>query len=136
MTTTNSRAATALASLDPLLSRLFGDDQPTSFGSGWRNGVVGVMAGVLALGGVLCVRFPAALTAPGLRVIYPLGAVRVAIGVLLALAFALGASSALVRRRKVLGATAIALGALALALGGPAARLPAVIGRGAGIGLD
>jgi lathosterol oxidase len=53
-----------------------------------------------------------------------------------ALAFALGAASALLRRRKVLGATAIALGGAALALGGPGAPVPAISGRGAGIGLD
>ncbi len=123
-------------SLDPWFSRLFGDGEPTAVGSGWPGGVVAVLAGSLALGGVLCLRFPATFTAPALRAIYPLLVVRLAIGALLALAFGLGAASALLRRRKALGATAIALGIAALALGGPGAPVPAVIGRGAGIGLD
>jgi lathosterol oxidase len=124
------------ASLDLWFARLFGDDEPTAVGSGWPGGVVGVLAGVLALGGVLCLRFPATLTAPSLRAIYPLGAVRVALGGLMALAFVCGVPSALLRRRKVLGMTAIALAGAALVLGGPRAPVPAVIGRGAGVGLD
>jgi lathosterol oxidase len=123
-------------SLDPWFSRLFGDDEPKAVGSGWPGGVVAVLAGSLALGGVLCLRFPATLTAPSLRAIYPLATVRVAIGAMVALAFGLGAASALLRRRKVLGATAIALGVAALALGGPRVAVPAIVGRGAGIGLD
>jgi lathosterol oxidase len=127
----------APASLDPWFSRLFGDDdEPSGVGSGWPGGVVAVLAGALAVGGVLCLRFPATLTAPSLRAIYPLRAVRVALGALITLALALGAASALVRRRKVLGTTAAGLGALALGLGGPTAALPATIARGAGIGLD
>jgi lathosterol oxidase len=124
------------SSLDRWFARLFGDDEPTAVGSGWPGGVVAVLAGLLALGGVFCMRFPGTLTAPSLRAIYPLGAVRVAIGVLIALAFLLGAASALLRRRKVLGATAVALAAAALVLGGPRAPVPAIVGRGAGIGLD
>lgn len=127
---------THLRSLDPWFARAFGDAEPRQLGTGWPGGVVAVLAGVLGLGGVLCLRFPAHLTAPGLRALYPLGLVRAAIAALLALAFVLGASSALLRRRKALGATAIALGAAALALGGPDAPVPAVVGRGAGVGLD
>ena len=133
---TNPRAPAPSASLDHWFSRLFGDDEPTAPGSGWPGGVVAVLAGSLGLGGVLCLRFPATLTAPSLRAIYPLAAVRAAIGALVALAFALGATSALLRRRKVLGATALALGFAALALGGPGVPVPTIIGRGAGIGLD
>src|SRR5262245_10644674 len=133
---THPRGSLSFESLDPWFSRAFGDDQPTAVGTGWPGGVVAVLAGLLGLGGVLCLRFPATLTAPGLRAIYPLAAVRVAIGALLALAFWLGAASALLRRRKALGATAIALGGAALALGGPRVPVPAIIGRGAGIGLD
>lgn len=125
-----------MRTLDAWFSRAFGDDEPTAPGSGWPGGVVAVLAGFLALGGVLCLRFPATLTAPALRSIYPLGVVRMAIGALLALSFLLGATSALLRRRKVLGATAIGLGVAALALGGPAVPVDAVVGRGAGIGLD
>ena len=130
------RALACSGALDRWFSRLFGDDEPTAVGSGWPGGVVAVLAGLLAVGGVLCLRFPATLTAPSLRAIYPLRAVRAAIGALLALVFALGASTVFVRRRKVLGGTAFALGVAALALGGPRVPLPANIGRGLGIGLD
>jgi lathosterol oxidase len=54
----------------------------------------------------------------------------------MALAAGLGIASALRRRRKVLGVTALALAAGALALGGPSVPLPAEVGPGAGIGLD
>jgi sterol desaturase/sphingolipid hydroxylase (fatty acid hydroxylase superfamily) len=126
----------ASRSLDGWFARSFGDEEPTDLGSGWPGGVVAVLAGVLALGGVLCFRFPATLTAPSLRSAYPLSLIRVAIAVLLALAAGLGTASALRRRRKVLGATALALVAGTLALGGPGAPVPAEIGPGAGIGLD
>jgi lathosterol oxidase len=129
-------SAQVFGSLDEWFARLFGDAEPTAVGSGWPGGVVGILAGVLALGGVLCMRFPATLTAPSLRALYPLAAIRLAIGALLALALVLGAVSAAVRRRKVLGATGIALAVAALALGGPGTAVPAVVGRGAGIGLD
>lgn len=133
---TNAGSPAPSGSLDRWFARAFGDAEPTSVGSGWPGGVVAVLAGALALGGVLCLRFPATLTAPALRAIYPLAAVRLAIGALVAVAFALGAASALLRRRKVLGATGIALGVAALSLGGPRAAVPAIVGRGAGIGLD
>jgi lathosterol oxidase len=123
-------------SLDGWFSRAFGDDEPTDLGTGWPGGVVAVLAGFLALGGVLCFRFPATLTAPSLRAAYPLSLLRVAVGVLMALAAGLGIASALRRRRKVLGVTALALAAGALALGGPSVPLPAEVGPGAGIGLD
>jgi lathosterol oxidase len=123
-------------SLDPYFSRLFGDDQPTAIGTGWPSGVAGVLAGVLATGGVLCLRFPATLTAPGLRGIYPLGAVRLALAALMLVAATLGVSNLALRRKKALGATALGLVALGLALGGPWHPLPAQVGQGAGLGLD
>jgi lathosterol oxidase len=124
------------SSLDPWFARAFGDAEPRQVGTGWPGGVIGVLAGVLALGGVLCLRFPAHLTAPSLRALYPLSFVRVALAALVALAFLLGSSSLLLRRRKALGATALALAAAAMALGGPGVPVPEVVGRGAGIGLD
>jgi lathosterol oxidase len=123
-------------SLDPYFSRLFADDEPTAVGSGWPSGVVAVLAAALATGGVLCRRFPATLTAPGLRASYPLGAVRFAIAGLMMVAAAFGVSNLALRRRKALGAAALALVALGLALGGPWRQLPAHVGRGAGLGLD
>jgi hypothetical protein len=54
-------------SLDPVFKRLFGDDEPTHLGSGWAAGVVSVLAGLLALGGVLCFHFPGLLSAPRFR---------------------------------------------------------------------
>src|SRR6185369_5407888 len=96
-------------SLDGWFSRAFGDDEPTDLGSGWPGGVVAVLAGFLALGGVLCFRYPATLTAPSLRSVYPLQLLRLAIGALIALAAVLGVASAFRRRRKVLAGTALVL---------------------------
>ena len=124
------------APLDRWFSRLFADDEPTAPGSGWPGGVAAVLAGALAVGGVLCLRFPATFTAPALRAIYPLAAIRRALGALVALTFTLGCASALLRRRKVLGATAVALGIAALALGGPGVPVPPIGARGLGIGVD
>jgi sterol desaturase/sphingolipid hydroxylase (fatty acid hydroxylase superfamily) len=123
-------------SLDPVFAAAFADGEPRGRGSGWPSGVVAVLAGVLALGGVLCLRFPATLTAPGLRAIYPLGAVRVALAALMVVAAALGASNLALRRRKVLGLTALGLVSAALGMGGPLLPLPPHIDRGLGLGLD
>ena len=123
-------------SLDPFFSRVFGDDAPTDPGSGWAAGVIAVLAGFLAAGGVLCFRFPGVLTAPGLRSLYPLPVLRAAIGLLIGAAIVLGLVSARLRRRKVLGLTGVCLGVAALVLGGPAAALPRQIGPGPGLGFD
>jgi len=46
--------------------------QPTRFGEGWISGVSSVFLGLLGLGAVCCFLFPAVLTMPELRALYPI----------------------------------------------------------------
>ncbi len=99
------------------LTRLFGDDAPRRFGTGWISGVLAVTLGLLSVAAVLCLHFPQWLTMPELRSRYPLPLVRQAIdgSILLVLAFA--GLSLLLRRKKALGLVGLCLAALALLLG-------------------
>ncbi len=124
-------------SLDDSFRRLFGDAEPTHFGSGWLSGVLSVFLGVLGFGAVLCLHFPALLTSPQLRELYPMDMVRALIQLVIGLAFLLGLVSALLRRRKVLGLVGMCLAMTASLFGG--ARVPVsgpVRGAGAYLGLD
>jgi hypothetical protein len=49
---------------DAFFEKLFGDTEPTHLGSGWVSGVSSVFFGILGLGGVLCLHYPALLTLP------------------------------------------------------------------------
>ncbi|WP_068863356.1 sterol desaturase family protein [Erythrobacter dokdonensis] len=106
------------------LARVFADDRPRHFGTGWISGVLGIVLGLLALLAVLCLHFPQYLTLPELRSRYPLGLVRLAIDVGLLAAMALAGLSMLLRRRKALGVTGLALAAAALALGAGGVEIP------------
>jgi hypothetical protein len=121
-------------SLDPFFKRAFGDDQPTSFGSGWASGVSAVVCGVLGLGGVLCFHFPALLTAPGLRAQYPIELLRGLLQAVILAAFVLALLSALRRKRKVLALTGVSLGTLATLLGGASVPLPEQVDGGLALG--
>ena len=99
------------------LAKLFADDEPRRFGTGWISGTLGVALGLLALAAVLCLHFPDWLTIPELRDRYPLPWVRLAIDAAILAVFALAAFSLLLRRRKALGIAALAFGGLALLLG-------------------
>lgn len=123
-------------SLDRLFQRMFGDEEPSAPGTGWVSGVLSVVAGLLALGGVLCFRFPEQLTTPALWAHYPVALLRSVVLGLLVLAFAFATRSLLRRRRKVLGLTGALLASLALLLGGPGTPLPQQLQPGFGLGLD
>jgi lathosterol oxidase len=106
------------------LARVFADDRPRHFGTGWLSGVLGIVLALLALAAVLCLHFPQYLTLPELRSRYPLEWVRLAIDVGLLAAMALAGLSMLLRRRKALGLTGLALAGLALALGAGGVEIP------------
>jgi hypothetical protein len=93
-------------------------NEPRFFGSGWISGVAGLALGTLGLAAVLCFRFPSLLTVPELRALYPVPYVRALLHLVLVGAFVLGAMSACLRRRKVLGMGAIVLTLAAALLGG------------------
>lgn len=104
-------------SLDAAVARLFDDNDSTRFGSGWLSGTLSVFLGALSLGAVACFYWPAMLTSPDVRALLPMPAVRTLLQVVIGLGFLFGLLSALLRRRKVLGLTGIAL-ALAAGLAG------------------
>lgn len=102
---------------EQMLGDLFADGQPHRFGTGWISGTLGVALGLLSVAAVLCLHFPQWLTVPELRGRYPLPLVRQAIDLAILATFLLAGLSLLLRRRKPLALTALALGGLALALG-------------------
>lgn len=106
------------------LARVFADGRPRTFGTGWVSGVLGIVLGLLALLAVLCLHFPQYLTLPELRARYPLAWVRLAIDVALLAAMGLAGLSMLLRRRKALGVTGLALAGMALALGAGGVEIP------------
>jgi hypothetical protein len=70
---------------------------------GWVTGVLSAVLGTLAFGAVLCLWFPAVLTTPALRDVYPMEIVRTTIKITLGVAFVLGLLSIFLKRRKALG---------------------------------
>jgi lathosterol oxidase len=109
-------------SFEAWLRRAFGDAEPTHVGSGWVSGVLSVFLGVLALGAVLCLHFPALLTSPALRAVYPMPFLRALIEAGIVVGFLSGLLSAMLRTRKALGFTGMGLALLTTLMGG--ARVP------------
>jgi len=103
--------------LDERVARIFGDNEPTRFGSGWMSGTTSVFLGIIATGGVACFHLPATLTSPEIRALLPLPWVRALIEGVIGLGFLLGLASTLRRHRKVLGFAGMAM-ALAASLAG------------------
>lgn len=99
------------------LTRIFADQAPRRFGSGWISGVLAVVLGLLAVAAVLCLHFPQWLTLPELRSHYPLVLVRRTIDAAILVTMALSGLSLLLRRRKALGLAGLVLAGTALALG-------------------
>jgi sterol desaturase/sphingolipid hydroxylase (fatty acid hydroxylase superfamily) len=110
--------------------------EPTHFGSGWMSGVLAVVLGAMSFGAVLCLHFPALLTTPELREIYPMHLVRALIQVVLVSAFALGVISIVLRRRKILGLTGLGFAVLAAVLGGSSVAVEGAVPASPYVGLD
>jgi sterol desaturase/sphingolipid hydroxylase (fatty acid hydroxylase superfamily) len=121
---------------DAFLEKLFGDSEPSHLGSGWVSGVLSAFFGLLGLGGVLCLHYPALLTLPDARAHYPMTIIRVLIQGFIVAALVLGAISAILRQRKVLALTGIALGLAAALLGGGSTPLPQEVRSSVGLGFD
>jgi len=103
---------------------------------GWAAGVISTVLGALAFGAVLCLWFPAVLTTPALRDIYPMGLVRGTIKWALGVAFVLGVLSVLLKRRKALGLTGAGLATLGTVLGGSQVAVAEPVARSSHMGLD
>jgi sterol desaturase/sphingolipid hydroxylase (fatty acid hydroxylase superfamily) len=99
-------------------------------------GGLALFLGALGLLAVLCLHFPALLTTPALREIYPMPLVRTAIAAGLAAALALGALALLAGAGRRLGAAGLVLAAAGLALGGAGVEVQEPVPRSNHLGLD
>lgn len=105
----------------------------------WEGRISGVLAlafGAMCLAGVLCFRFPEALTTPQLRAVYSVSAMRGLLAFFLTLTLLLAATSFALSRRKALSLAGFALAALATALGGAGVAVPDAVETRVHLGLD
>ena len=122
--------------LEHKINEIFGDDDPSHFGSGWWSGVLSAFLGVLALGAVVCLHFPQLLTSPELRPFYPMHVMRLLIQAVILGAILFGLISAMLRRKKVLALTGMSLALAATLLGGASVPINETLHAGPAIGLD
>src|SRR5689334_9143802 len=122
--------------LEQKINEIFGDDDPSGFGSGWWSGVLSAFFGILAFGAVVCLHFPQLLSSPELRPHYPMGIIRLTIQGVIFSAIFFGVVSAMLRRKKVLALTGMAFALLATLLGGASVPINEQLANGPAIGLD
>lgn len=122
--------------LDLWFERLFGDDAPTHLGSGWLSGTLSVFLGACGLGAVVVLHFPEWLSSAELRAAYPMAWVRALIELVIGLAFLAGCLNLLLRKRKTLGLTGLALAGAATLLGGAEVRGGATFDKPFYLGVD
>lgn len=118
------------------ITRIFGDRDPSGFGTGWMSGTGGVFLGALAVGGVLAFQFPGVLTTETFRADYPIPFLRALLQLVIGASFLLSATSLVLRRRKTLGLTGLALSLAATLGGGAQATAVTDAAFGATVGLD
>lgn len=131
-----ARSSGALAHMIGAVARAYGEEAPVAVGTGWISGVLGVFLGTLALGAVLCLHFPAWLTAPELRAVYPMPVIRGLIQAGIVVGFASGFLSTLLRRRKMLGLVGMLLALVATLLGGADVPVATPVPASPHLGLD
>jgi len=122
--------------LEQKINEMFGDEDPSGFGTGWWSGVLSAFFGLLALGSVVCLHFPELLSSPDLRQHYPMHLMRGLIQSIIVGALILGVVSAFLRRKKVLGLTGMLLALTATLLGGASVPINGSLHDGPSIGLD
>ncbi len=88
------------------------------FGSGWLSGFFAIVMAIAALGMISALRWPEWFATPELETVKSLTGFRSAIHILLLGSYALALLSLLLRPRKILGFTALAIGIIAAILGG------------------
>ena len=118
------------------LNNLFGDGEPTRFGSGWWSGVWSAFFGILAIGAVICLHFPGLLTSPDLRPFYPMHLMRLTIQAVILAAIVCGVISAMLRRHKALALTGLLCALASTLLGGASVPINGPVSSGPAIGLD
>jgi len=122
--------------LDRWFDSVFNDTESSRVGSGWISGTASVFFGSVAILGVIAFWFPGVLTTQVFRSRYPVGLLRALIEILIGLSFLLGATSLMLRRRKVLGLTGIGLAFVALLAGGGSVPIESNFTQPYTIGLD
>jgi len=122
--------------LEQKIHEVFGDTDPTHFGTGWWSGVLSAFFGLLAFGAVVCLHFPHLLTSPELRPYYPMALMRLLIQSVIIGAILLGVVSAMLRKKKVLALTGMVFALGATLLGGASVPINQTLGNGPAIGLD
>lgn len=108
--------------LERRINEVFGDQEPSGFGTGWWSGVLSAFFGLLSLGAVVCLHFPQLFSSPDLRPYYPMALMRLLIQAIIVGATLFGVASAMLRRKKVLALTGILFALIASLLG--AASVP------------
>src|SRR5499427_1168980 len=122
--------------LEQKINAVFGDEDPTGFGTGWWSGVLSTFCGLLALGAVACLHFPQLLSSPNLRPYYPMYLMRMLIQTVIVTAIVFGVVSAILRRKKILGVTGMLLALAATLWGGASVPINERLHDGPSIGLD
>jgi len=122
--------------LEQRINQMFGDSDPSGFGTGWWSGVLSAFFGLLAFGAVVCLHFPQLLSSPDLRPYYPMHLMRLAIQGVIAAAILFGVISAMLRKKKVLALTGMLFALGATLLGGASVPINADLRNGPSIGLD
>lgn len=118
------------------IHEIFGDNEPTGFGTGWWSGVLSAFFGILAFGAVVCLHFPQLLSAPELRAYYPMDLIRLLIQAVIVAAIVCGVVSAMLRRKKILALTGLLAALGATLLGGASVPINGELHNGPAIGLD
>ena len=122
--------------LEQRINEIFGDEDPSGFGTGWWSGVLSAFFGLLSFGAVVCLHFPQLLSSPELRAYYPMPLMRLLIQAVIVSAILCGVASAMLRRKKVLALTGILFALLASLLGGASVPINQDLHNGPAIGLD
>src|ERR1700741_5374524 len=120
--------------LEQKLNRMFGDSDPTGFGTGWWSGVLSAFFGLLAFGAVICLHFPQMLSSPELRPFYRMDIIRMTIQGVIAGAIFFGVVSAMLRKKKVLALTGMLFALGATLLGGASVPINEELRAGPAIG--
>ena len=114
------------------------DSENRSFGSGWLSGFLGLALAIAGLATVLCFWYPQWLTVQDAREFYANHeqTIRVALSLVLIIAFLLGMISTTLRQQKVLGFTTVTLVLIATLMGGSRATAKHELTSDVYLGLD
>src|SRR5688572_5544942 len=112
------------------------DARRRALGRRWLPGIVSAFLGALGLLAVVCLHFPAWLTTPELRAVYPMPLVRTSIATGLAAALAVGALAVALDRGRRLGLLGLALAGAAQLAGGASVEVAEPVARANHAGLD